>query len=222
MNKDDFNERDYIHGKKNYYWHATDDCCIKDYESNMCEEYHCNSKCKECYTGATGANGCSGARGATGVTGATGATGTDGFETQLRGMQFQLQDQQIESVDSGDTVIFDTIISDLSSFISYNDKTGEITITQTGVFYINWWVAINTGLGADESFTFAIISSANDRIQASAPSLQAIQINGNALISITASEKSPVTLKLVNLNNGTVGFGVAPIRADLTIISVTF
>lgn len=173
-------------------------------------------------TGTTGTTGATGATGATGVTGTTGTTGANGFSTQLRGLQVQLQDPDIVTVDSGDPVIFDTIINDLSAFISYDNITGEITITQDGVFYINWWVSTDgIGGGADTVITFAIITSAGDNIQASTPLLTG-QVSGNAIISVIASPGLPVTLQLVNVTDGTIGYGPTPIKADLTIFNVTF
>ena len=240
MKKDDMNyinERDYIEGKKNYYWHEGNgnDCCKRDPIPDMCERHSCKQKCKGCCTGATGATGAtgvSGATGATGVSGATGATGVNGttgatgvngepgFTTQLRGLQVQLQDPDIISIAPGDPVIFDTIINDLSAFMSYS--AGVITITQSGVFYINWWVSSDgIGGGADVFIRFAIITSSGDNIQASSPILTG-QISGNALISIIASPALPVTLQLVNATDGTIAFGPTPIKADLTIVNVTF
>ncbi|MPQ63595.1 collagen-like protein, partial [Clostridium estertheticum] len=170
-------------------------------------------------TGATGATGVTGATGTTGATGITGAAGTPGFTTQLRGLQVQLQDPEAVSVAPGATVIFDTTINDLSAFLSYNNITGEITITQTGVFYINWWVSTDgIGGGTDTVITFAITTSAGDNINTSSPILTG-QVSGNALISVAAS---PVTLQLVNATDGTIGFGATPIKADLTIFNVTF
>jgi hypothetical protein len=168
-------------------------------------------------TGTSGATGATGFTGATGETGITGATGGTGATTQLRGMQVQLQDVEAISVASGDPVVFDTTISSESPFITY-DGLGTLTITQTGVFYVDWWVSTD-GIegGTDTAITFAIVTSAGDNIQASSP-IGTGQITGNALIAIAA----PVTMQLVNATDGTIGFGLTPIKADLTIVNVTF
>jgi hypothetical protein len=137
-------------------------------------------------------------------------------------LEVQLQSAETTSVASGAPIIFDTTVSALSAFISYNNVTGTITVTQTGIFYINWWVSTDgLGGGADVVITFALVSSAGDNIKASTPILTG-QISGNALISIVASAGSPVTLQLVNSTDGTIGFGATPIKADLTIVNVTF
>lgn len=229
-NKDEIDDRNYYKAKKNRYWNATDDHCGKVYDSNICDRYCCESNCNKCHTCCTGARGAKGARGVTGVTettgptgvtgatGAMGAIGEDGFITQLKGIQVQLQDQEIFALDAGKPVIFDTIINELSPFISYNNITGEITISQTGVFYINWWVAINgLGGGSDTVSTLAITTSACDNIQASTFT-QKGKISGNALISVNAS---PVISQLVNATDYTIDFGLTPIRANLRIVNVT-
>ncbi|WP_298846589.1 hypothetical protein [Clostridium sp.] len=62
MYKEEVNERDYIEGKKNYYWHASDERVVDDYYSRddglECDGHHCESHCKPhcdvCQTGATG------------------------------------------------------------------------------------------------------------------------------------------------------------------------
>lgn len=202
MNKDENYERDYIEGRKNYYWHNSeehdsDDDYGSDHNSNKCDRHHCNSKsnecdeCDECPTGAT---------------------------TQLRGLQVQLQSENVITVASGAPIMFDTIISPLSSFISYN--LGMITITQSGVFYINWWVSTNSmSGGTDVVPTFSI--NTGGIISASSP-IQKGQMSGNALITVTASPVLPVTFSLVNSTNATITFGTTPIKADLTIVNVTF
>lgn len=75
--------------------------------------------------------------------------------------------------------------------------------------------------GTDTAPTFAIITSTGDNIQASCPISQG-QMSGNALLDITASLVTPVTLQLVNVTDSTIGFGFTPVKADLTIINVSF
>jgi hypothetical protein len=141
--------------------------------------------------------------------------------TQLRGMEVQLLGVAA-TVAPGAPVIFDTIVSSQSPFISYNSLTGQIIITQTGVFYINWWVSTDGILGGlDVTPTFSIVSSDGNNIRASSPNVTN-QMSGNALMEITASPVNPVTLQLINATDGTIGFATTPIKADLTIVNVTF
>ncbi len=170
-------------------------------------------------TGATGTGttGSTGATGAMGETGTTGTTGSTGATMQLRGIEIQLQDAASDLA-PGAPVIFDTIVSSQSAFISYDDSTGEITIDQTGLFYINWWVSVDGIMGGTDTVpTFSITSSGGDNIMASSPNVTN-QISGNALIQVSAS---PLTLQLENATDGTIAFAVVPIKADLTIVHVT-
>jgi hypothetical protein len=103
--------------------------------------------------------------------------------------------------------------------IAYNVVTGTFTITETGVFYINWWISVD-GMdgGVDIVPTFTIMTSAGDIISSSSPIITG-QMSGNALLGIVAS---PVTFQLINDTDSTIGFGVTPVKADLTIFNVTF
>lgn len=171
-------------------------------------------------TGATGPIGNTGISGATGATGATGPAGTPAVPAQLQGIQVQLQAVEPPLVPSLSPVIFDTVINDLSTSIFYNSVTGEITFTRTGVYYVNWWVAVDfLGGGTDIYPTFAVITSAGDNIQASS-SIISNQMGGNALLSITASPGTPVTLQLINVTDSSIGYGATPVQADLTILEV--
>lgn len=159
--------------------------------------------------------------GPTGATGATGSIGATGATTQIRGLEIQLQGEAI-SVASASPVMFDTIVNSLATFISYNPLTSIVTITDTGVFYIHWWVSTD-GMegGIDIVPTFAIITSLGQTIKASSPIMTG-QVSGNALISVVASLINPLTLQLINVTDSTIGFGTTPVKADLTIFYVTF
>jgi hypothetical protein len=86
-----------------------------------------------------------------------------------------------------------------------------------GVYYIDWWVSADGIEGGTALVpTFAITTSVGDNIQASSPLITG-QISGNALIAVVAA---PVTLQLVNATDSTIGFGLTPIRASLSVINV--
>ncbi|WP_198931054.1 hypothetical protein [Sporomusa sphaeroides] len=71
--------------------------------------------------------------------------------------------------------------------------------------------------GTDLFLRFSITTSAGDNIGASS-SIVTENLGGSALISVVA----PVDMQLINATDNTVGFGATPIKADLTIIHVTF
>ncbi|MBP2643869.1 MAG: Collagen triple helix repeat (20 copies) [Firmicutes bacterium] len=140
--------------------------------------------------------------------------------TQLRGLQLQLQNPIENTIAPGETVLFDTIITAQSQSISYNNS-GIITITESGLFYINWWV-VTDGMerGTDLAPIFSIITSAADNDRASRTAITG-QVNRNALITISASPELPVTLQLINGTDSTIAFSGTRIKADITIINVT-
>lgn len=136
---------------------------------------------------------------------------------QLEGLEVQLRGA-VTTIASGAPVMFDTIVTDQSPFIDYNALTGEIIITETDVFYINWWVSAD-GIEGVSPISFSVITSAGDNVPASTPIVTG-QLSGNALVPISASPDSPVILQLVNNTDTTIGFGLTPIKADLTIMNV--
>lgn len=140
--------------------------------------------------------------------------------TQLKGIQVQLKGNS-DNISSKKPVIFDTVLNNKSSFISYDDITGSMIFEKTGTFYINWWVSTDDIQDVeDKVITFGIITSSGDNIQSSSP-LTCGQICGNALIDISTSKDNPVTLQLINSTDGTICLSNTPIKANLTIIEVT-
>ncbi|HEY3426149.1 MAG TPA: hypothetical protein VGL27_15225, partial [Negativicutes bacterium] len=72
----------------------------------------------------------------------------------------QLERQLTGVVNPNANVIFETILNSYGP-VSYNSGTGEITINKTGRYFINWWVATQSSLGAN-GIAFSIITSQGD------------------------------------------------------------
>lgn len=165
--------------------------------------------------------GIAGATGATGATGTTGVTGNTGPATRLRGLQLQLQGAYTALVGRGENVIFDVVIKDRAPFITYDMLTGTIAIQEAGIYCVSWWVSVDgIGNGTDIFITFGIVTSTGEDIRACSPIVTG-QVSGNALLEIDATVKNPVILKLVNVTDGTIGFGQTSVKADLTIVNVS-
>lgn len=138
----------------------------------------------------------------------------------LKGLQLQLQSNTMQTITNGANVIFNTEISRQSPYITYNNITGLVTIRKSGVYHIEWWTATEGILaGTDTGVTFSIITSAGHNIKASSP-ITVGQIVGNALIEIFASYDVPVTLRLVNQTNGTVGLAQTQVKANLIVSNI--
>lgn len=135
----------------------------------------------------------------------------------LEGVQVQLQGA-VATIPNGDPVIFDTVITDNSPNISYDTVTGEITVTESGTYYIDWWLSAD-GAGLATTIDLSIVTSTGETITASSPSVTE-QITGNALLDITASVNAPVTIQLINTTGDDIFVGVTTVRADLTIVNV--
>jgi hypothetical protein len=72
----------------------------------------------------------------------------------------QLQRQIAGSVNTNTNVIFETVVNSYGAVV-YNSVTGEIVINKPGRYFINWWVATQTSLGAS-NITFSIQTSQGD------------------------------------------------------------
>jgi hypothetical protein len=162
-------------------------------------------------------NNCNPSKCNIGCRGPIGPQGIPGQETFLSGMQVQLTNLSSGSIADNERVNFNTFISTASTNISYSTVTRLFTITKTGNYYINWWVNTD-GAGQQTTVKFSIVVTGGQTISATSISpLTTLQLNGNALISVT----NPATFALVNESGVTVNFGLTEIQADLTILEVT-
>jgi len=118
-------------------------------------------------------------------------------------------------------VVFDTSLLNNGSDISYNNSTGVITFSMVGVYYLNWFVAQQTGLAVDGS-NFAIVASDDadgfPGIRGSAH-VKISQTSGFAVIDVATAGKS---VRLVNKS----GFGAtlsqaAQVKAGLAVFALT-
>lgn len=133
----------------------------------------------------------------------------------LEGFQAQLQGSPATIIGDGDTVIFDTVINDLSENISYNPATGEFTITGAGNYYIKWWVTTD-GSAGPVNMIFSVLADGTPVAQGNSPIVTG-QVDGEALIAVS---DTPVTVTLVNQTGADVLFANIPVQADITILTV--
>ena len=64
-------------------------------------------------------------------------------------------------------VLFDTTVNILGP-VSYNSGTGVVTINKTGRYFINWWVATQSSIGAT-GIGFSIVTSQGDDFLGNSP-----------------------------------------------------
>ena len=163
--------------------------------------------------GVTGPTGSTGAIGPTGPTGSTGATGPTGPVLSLGGMQVQVT--RSANILDNYNVIFDKIIADASTNITYNSNNGQFTISKLGVYYISWWINFD-GIDGDEKLCFSIVTSSGEYISSYSPNGTG-QIYGNAILNVLSV---PFIFQLANTTKATVSLSTTPITGDLAIISL--
>ena len=113
------------------------------------------------------------------------------------------------SVLIAENVTFDTSITK-SGTINYDPNTGLINLTESGFYYIDWFVNVGPGVIP----IFAIQTSAGDMIKGNSPFRPSI-VAGSCLIEV---DESGSELSLVNAATETIPFATSvPIVANLTI-----
>jgi hypothetical protein len=107
----------------------------------------------------------------------------------------QLEKRTSGQVDTGDPVVFNVQLQSGGGGITYNDLTGVITFALPGVYYLNWYVAQQTGLATDGSNFDIVTSNAVPDIVGS-NHVKISQTSGFAIIETTTAG---VTARLVNV-----------------------
>ncbi|MPM72951.1 hypothetical protein SDC9_119927 [bioreactor metagenome] len=113
-------------------------------------------------------------------------------------------------------MVFNTTVLDLSPNISYNSATGEFTISQTGNYYVSWWIAVD-GAESATTISFGVSLNAGAPIIASSP-IVSNQLSGIALISVVAA---PAVVTLVNATGFTAFIADTPVQASMIILEVS-
>ena len=201
-----------------------------------CEQMPCRSRpctCCPCIVrGPTGPTGPQGDAGSTGPQGDIGPTGPQGDigptgpqgdigptgpqgPTQIFGIQAVMSNRPGEELNDNEAIIFDKTISQVGTAISYNEETGEFTLSQNGNYLVDWWITID-GTDSTKGVIFAL--SVNGDIHSRAVSPPATsQISGIALVMVDAA---PATISVINASGETVNFeDIAP-QANIVIAAI--
>ena len=100
------------------------------------------------------------------------------------------------AVPIGGNIVFDTTMSDNGTAISYDANSGVITFGEEGFYYIDWYVATQTGL-SDDGSNWAIQTSISEMSIIGSSHTKIAVTSGFAIINATVNE----TAKLVNVSN---------------------
>ena len=132
---------------------------------------------------------------------------------QLRGMQLSLAGSSGGTVQNGANVPFDTVGANNMLGVSYAPGSGTVTISRTGTYLVNWWVAVE-GTQTAESLAFAISLNGTD-VQTSYSDIGGGQVYGTAIVNVTSI---PATLSLVNRSGDAVTYVTASGQSGMTIV----
>ncbi|WP_216557849.1 hypothetical protein [Tissierella carlieri] len=124
----------------------------------------------------------------------------------------QLQKNNDDSILNNNNVIFDETISMIGN-ISYNNITGTITISENGLYIIDWYVAMQSIFGSP-SVIFKLISDKGHEFDSNSPNKTG-NMNGIAILDVS---DAPINISLVNTSNTTVFFSnTIPSKANLRV-----
>jgi hypothetical protein len=165
--------------------------------------------------GQQGPTGPTGPQGPTGSQGPTGPTGPRGPKETLAGIHAQMLNQNSNTLEDNVNVLFDSLLNTSSPSISYDSNTGIFTISETGTYLVNWWVAV-AGTAGPSSVAFALRLNDSTDIPSAMPNIEG-QLSGSSLLTIGTA---PSTLALVNTTGSAVLYGDLPVQANIVITQV--
>ncbi|HHT37893.1 MAG TPA: hypothetical protein GXZ95_00570 [Mollicutes bacterium] len=141
-----------------------------------------------------------------------GPPGPPGPGSALVGLQVQLTDETA-IIENDSPIIFNTLFNDVTDAVSYNPATGLFTITETGNYYIDWWVAVD-GSPVAITIDVSLVTSNGVVATSSSPILSGV-VTGSTLISVT---EAPITFRLVNTTGNEIFIGNTTVKANLTVV----
>ena len=124
-----------------------------------------------------------------------------------------IQTAEASEIADGEPILFDTVITNETTAITYNPVNGEFTISEEGVYYFDFWIAVDTAATAT-TITFELEGSDGTSILTSS-SNTAQTLSGNALVNVTTV---PSTFRLLNQSGDTAFIPALPAQANMTII----
>ena len=137
----------------------------------------------------------------------------------------QLERVVAGSINAGAAVIFDNPVSTGGDKVIYDNISGEISFNKAGVYYINWFVAQQTGLATDGS-NFAIYvglpsSTDPDLIVTASNHVKVSQTSGFAIVEVAEGKEGSIA-RLVNVSASTATLSdVTQVKAGITVFEMT-
>lgn len=133
----------------------------------------------------------------------------------MNNIVLQLQKNNNNSILNNNNFIFDETIDAIGN-ISYDDMTGIITISENGLYIIDWCVEMQATSGSP-SVIFKLISDKGHEFDSNSPTKTG-STSGIAALNV---DDAPLNLSLVNVSNATVFFLNTVIsKANLRVFSL--
>lgn len=134
----------------------------------------------------------------------------------MSNLAFQAETLMAGSVSSNGTVIFDNILLSEGN-ITYDSSTGIVTINETGLYKIDWWVAIQSSPSVTGA-QFSLVSSQGDNVIGNSP-LKTDEVVGIAVIN---AESVPLEIQIKNNTAVVYLASNLPVKASITIVKESF
>lgn len=127
----------------------------------------------------------------------------------------QLQKSDNNSILNNNNFIFDEIVDAIGN-VSYNDTTGVVTISENGLYMVDWWAAIQATAGSPSAI-FKLISDKGHVFDSNSSNKTGV-MSGIAVFNV---DDAPINFSLVNLSNSAVFFPNTVIsKANLRVFSL--
>lgn len=134
----------------------------------------------------------------------------------MNNIVLQLQKNNDTSILNNNSIIFDETINIMGD-ISYNNVTGVVTISENGIYIIDWCVSPQSTSSSSPSVIFKLISDKGDEFDSNSP-IRPGSMSGIAVLEV---DDAPINFSLVNVSNATVFFQNTVIsKANLRVFNL--
>lgn len=144
-----------------------------------------------------------------------GPTGPAGASNSLSGIQAQLIGAANTLIESNHNVLFNDLLNQASSDITYNAATGEFLLPENKTYHVTWWIAVN-GTETVPVIEFAVALDSIPFAVAASPQVTC-QLCGFGLVSVASS---PKTLSIMNVSGDFIRYAATSIQADIVIVEL--
>lgn len=134
---------------------------------------------------------------------------------KMQGIQYQLITNKLIKISGGCPIVFNTKILN-NSAITYNDKNGEFTLPEKGLYIVDWSISTSGAKGLKYvSFGLEAIGGMITEETIKTP---LCEIGGHVLVNVSTSS---LNLRLINTTGKEVVINDTCVQANITIVHVS-